>query len=183
MNKLIVHCSVCGQAGHRKTRHKPIITEKTCFECKKTFSVNDFYTLNTGRGYTKYSSRCKKCEINDNKIRLDKSPQSRASTLYSSAKTRCKIENIPFLIEKKDIINQYNNQRGKCYYTGVSMSPARKTENLMSLDRVDPLGGYTKENIVLCCWNINEMKKNRTENKFIEMCKNIFEFSTNRKFD
>ena len=39
----------------------------------------------------------------------------------------------------------------KCYYTGIEMVIAPgKPDNLVSVERVDPNIGYTKDNTVLC---------------------------------
>ncbi len=42
-----------------------------------------------------------------------------------------------------------------------------------SIDRVDSNLGYTQDNIVLCIWDINNMKFNFSQEHFIELCKMV----------
>ena len=39
-----------------------------------------------------------------------------------------------------------------------------------SLDRMDPTKGYTKDNVCLCCWIVNHMKKNLAVDEFKSIC-------------
>lgn len=54
------------------------------------------------------------------------------------------------------------SQEWLCHYTGRRMTTisgeGRLPENL-SIDRVDNAGGYTKDNVVLCCVDINIAKQ------------------------
>lgn len=52
-------------------------------------------------------------------------------------------------------------QEHKCYYTGIVFNPACKKTS-MSIDRRDSRKGYTTDNIVLCCTQVNKMKSNMT---------------------
>jgi|TARA_R100000479_G_scaffold63302_1_gene30020 hypothetical protein len=69
-----------------------------------------------------------------------------------------------------------------CYYTGKPMKIGRKLAikgakkrhstppDLLSIDRFDSNLGYTKDNIVFCRWDANDMKGSIT----IELCKIIY---------
>ena len=69
-----------------------------------------------------------------------------------------------------------------CYYTGKPMKIGRKLAikgakkrhstppDLLSIDRFDSNLGYTKDNIVFCRWDANDMKGSIT----IELCKTIY---------
>jgi len=50
-----------------------------------------------------------------------------------------------------------------CYYCGEAISAVR-------LDRVDPTGPYTVENVRSCCWSCNRGKGAGTETEFIRRC-------------
>lgn len=85
----------------------------------------------------------------------------RISNMRASACTHSKILKLPFEIKSPDLINIYNEQKGKCYYTGLEMSVSGSRTNdllLMSCDRIDSTKGYVKGNVVLCCFGINMLK-------------------------
>lgn len=81
-------------------------------------------------------------------------------SLLSSIKSGAKLRKIKFNIDYNFIINQWDIQKGKCYYTNVDMNlTARKKEPFqVSIDRIDSSKGYTEDNAVLCCQSINYMK-------------------------
>lgn len=63
---------------------------------------------------------------------------------------------------KDDIIEIFNKQNGKCFYTGVNIEFAKKVDcralQTASIDRIDSKAGYVKDNIVICHKMINMMK-------------------------
>jgi hypothetical protein len=48
----------------------------------------------------------------------------------------------------------WDRQNGQCFYTGIPMN-FNKNEWKVSLERLDTSKGYTKDNIVLCCLELN----------------------------
>jgi hypothetical protein len=100
---------------------------------------------------------------------------------YTSAKARAKSQGINFDIDEKYLLDLYNKQTGKCYYSGISMEiniPQNgEYKFTLSLDKINPSLGYTKGNVVLCCWIVNVMKTNTNYNDFIDLCKLIYEKS------
>lgn len=71
---------------------------------------------------------------------------------------------------------------GLCHYCGDSLTAVVKGQGKTSgdflytgIDRVDNSKGYTKKNVVSCCWNCNNMKGKMTENEFITHVKKIVE--------
>ena len=54
------------------------------------------------------------------------------------------------------LLNLWNKQKGLCYYTNIPMQLTNEiVPELVSIDRIDSLKGYTEDNIVLCCYIIN----------------------------
>ncbi len=49
----------------------------------------------------------------------------------------------------------WSKQQGRCYYTNLPMTARPKSEWQCSLERLDPNQGYTVENCVLCCLEMN----------------------------
>lgn len=154
-------------------------TEKKCIICHRVLPVEgNFYMAKKTKIY---SARCKTCDGKDHRKRYSSSYKARATTLFNSAKSRSQHRNIPFSITKADIIRQYEKQDGKCYYSGRPLSPVAGDENVMSLDRENPSFGYTPDNIVICSWRVNSMKKDFPKDDFLNLCKDICHFSDNNK--
>jgi hypothetical protein len=72
-----------------------------------------------------------------------------------------------FDITQKDIEDQYEKQDGLCYYSGIKMN-FDKNDWKMSIERLDTNKGYIKDNIVLCCLELNS-KNQWSDNRIREM--------------
>lgn len=64
-------------------------------------------------------------------------------------------------------------QEGLCYFSGEKLSEEVGNPNRVSLDRLDPKKGYTKDNVVLVCWKVNDAKRALSSEDFINLCRNI----------
>lgn len=76
-------------------------------------------------------------------------------------------------IPAEDLVEMYDQQNGKCYYTGIPMLITHeqpKHRFLMSIDRKDNSMGYMKDNVVLCTWMVNHSKNTLSHDQFIEIC-------------
>ena len=73
------------------------------------------------------------------------------------------------------IREQFDRQKGKCFYTGLPMVPSAETRapNRPSLDRKNPALGYTKENTVLCHMAINFMKNDMGYEEFLSYLRGV----------
>lgn len=59
------------------------------------------------------------------------------------------------------LLDLYNKQNGKCYYTNMEMKiEGGKAFDTLSFDRIDSKLGYIKDNVVLCLLSINYFKSN-----------------------
>jgi len=58
-----------------------------------------------------------------------------------------------------------------CFYCGDS--PGSGPTDRVGLDRIDPYKGYTKDNILPCCWICNRAKSVLTQDEFFELCTKI----------
>jgi len=153
---------------------------KTCIGCLSELPHSNFYMAKkTGV----YSSRCKKCDIIENQRRSSSSYKRRSAILCNAAKSNGKKRNLSFEINQYDVIQQYEKQNGRCYYSGVSMTWKTGDSTLMSIDRIDSSKGYLKDNFVLCCWDVNQMKREHSEKSFLTLCQTIATFSKIRRFD
>lgn len=93
-----------------------------------------------------------------------------SGSYFASIRCGAKYRNLPFLITIKQIWDIYKEQNGKCNLTGLPIYFSDKTA---SLDRIDSSKGYIKENVQWVHQDINYMKQDFTEEKFITYCKLI----------
>lgn len=183
-------CEICGiwsnkrlYDANRMHRCKSILNgEKKCCGCKKFLEVELFAkNRHTSDGYqdlcrecfSKHPSVMKANKIKNKKMKVDINFYFQ----YTINRLRKKsfIKNIPFKLIKEDLINKLKEQKNKCYYTGIKIkrNPGVFEYNSISIDRKDPLKGYTKDNVVLCCFAINSFKGMMNENEFKNFIKKI----------
>lgn len=109
-----------------------------------------------------------KLKYQERKIRLW------ANFLLNSSKKR----NCENTLTVDDIIEIYKNQNGLCYWFNVPLIPSlsRKHPQQPSLDRIDRLKGYVKDNVVLSCYSAN-IGRNETD---VETWKNFIDVLFNK---
>jgi hypothetical protein len=159
-------------------------TQKTCSKCGQIKNVNDFYTSQRGK-------KCKKCvlEITNEYKRVKRlDPEHRKkeglkqkdrrirlwqNTLLHDSKHR-KIENT---LTVDDINEMFENQKGLCYWFKIPLVPSNKPKHPQqpSLDRLDRNKGYTKDNVVLCCYSANIGRNENDLETWKEFLSQLFE--------
>ena len=108
-----------------------------------------------------YSNKDKKRKY-DEKRRIIKysSGEEFLKSLVSSKRSRKepndrrKVFNLTY----EQVLDVYNKQDRKCFYTGLPFVIKSKHPMSMTIDRIDNNKGYTVDNIVLCSRAINLMK-------------------------
>ena len=127
------------------------------------------------------------CKWNDIKKRVYKKEKvERANGDYRKSAGSRKCERLEHTLTKEEFLQAWEEHKVKygwnCYYTGKPMKIGRKLAvkgakkrhstppDLLSIDRFDSNLGYTKDNIVFCRWDANDMKGSIT----IELCKTIY---------
>lgn len=60
-----------------------------------------------------------------------------------------------FDLTRQQLIDLYNKQNGRCYYSNIVMSTKPSSHWKCSLERLDNDKGYTIDNVVLCCHEFN----------------------------
>lgn len=97
--------------------------------------------------------------------------------LLSAYKNGAKERGLPWKLTEEEFKELTSSP---CYYTGVlpkSIVKACSGEVYVynGIDRVNNEEGYTADNSVPCCAEINMMKKTLSKNTFIELCKKVTE--------
>lgn len=93
---------------------------------------------------------------------------------------------LEFSIDMKYLWNLYVSQNGKCALSGIelilqkSLKEAGGREITMaSLDRIDSGKGYIEGNLQWVYADINKMKRDFTDEYFINLCKSVAKFNKN----
>jgi hypothetical protein len=83
------------------------------------------------------------------------------------------VRDIPFEVTKEYLWQLYEQQNGKCALTGLEIIFADKTTepNEASLDRIDSSKGYVNGNVQWVHKDINKMKMELPQERFIKLCK------------
>jgi hypothetical protein len=138
--------------------------DKQCSKCGEIKLENDFY--GTQRGH-----RCKECVLKigrDYKRKKRLNPEHRKKEGVKQKERRVRLWQNTLLHDSKhrkidhtltvnDINEIFKNQNGLCYWFNVPLIPSDKKKHPLqpSLDRIDKNKGYTKDNVVLCCYSAN----------------------------
>lgn len=78
---------------------------------------------------------------------------------------------MPFDLTLEGLLALLSDQKGRCHYTGLELSPFPSDPNTVSIDRVDSARGYTLDNVVLCLWDVNRMKQDMPIDRLLELCR------------
>lgn len=146
--------------------------KKYCYKCKTEKEVEtNFHRDRTV--YGGFSKICKHCYTKSAKVENRK--QKKCSDISFYLKTRCNQlrykaskNAILFDLTPEYLLELFNSQNGRCYYTEeyLKIDNSIAKHDSLSVDRLTPDKGYTKGNVVLCTQAINSMKNDLTEEQF-----------------
>jgi len=138
--------------------------DKQCSICNVIKPIEEYYTSQRGTkckqcvlNITREYKRKKRLDKNFKKIEGQKQKERRVrlwqNTLLNDSKHR-KIENT---LTVDDVNEMFEKQNGLCYWFNIPLVPSnqKKHPQQPSLDRLDRNKGYTKDNVVLCCYSAN----------------------------
>ena len=182
-------CPTCGKDLYYKAkgnRNECEKKQKTCEECK-------------WERQTKYKTdeefRAK--EVKRNRIRnsrmKDEKKKGNLKLIFRCRNWGIKggalRRGLDYKLLPMDIEQLYNEQRGRCYYSGIPLELIRVNEDkgsagnpyLLSVDRKDSTKGYTKDNVVLCTYICNAGKGTLSEDEFFKLVGKIYRNMLKRK--
>lgn len=149
----------------RLTGHKT----RTCKTCKEDKGIERF---EISKGYR--TRVCRSCRQSRKRKRMTTSPYSYISNLYSQLAYRRR-KTHDFNVERDDLYRIYDKQKGRCEYTGITMTHIKDGTGYhlsnISIDRIDNTQGYVKGNIALVCLSCNMMKYTMELKDLIKWCK------------
>ena len=145
----------------KKTNYKIIkgIKYAECRECLKFKTMDNYDQRNrTCKKCCYYKKKKYKETIRGHLISLlwNSKNNTKIKLLRSSRQKSGKVED-ECTITFEDLVNTLKNQRGLCYYSGIKLNYGSYLDKnwVASLERINPLKGYTKENICLICNEFN----------------------------
>lgn len=123
----------------------------------------------------------KSCGCFANKLKkhgLFKGYEEIYGNFWKDIQHEAKIRNLEFNITIEQIWDLFIKQDRRCALTGLELqfkTTSQSSDGTASLDRIDSSKGYTMDNIQWIHKDINRMKWDMDENKFVNYCKLIAE--------
>jgi hypothetical protein len=160
-------------------------THKTCKICGETKSVDDFYKSQRGLKckictleITREYKRRRRIDLDFRKSERIKQKERRVRLWQNTLIHDSKFRGLEHSITVKDIDNMFETQNGLCYWFNIPLMPSNcsKHPQQPSLDRLDRSKGYTKDNVVLCCYSANIGRNDNdveTWKKFLNLLFNL----------
>lgn len=152
-------------ANYRKNLRPEVLSDgrivcKTCKTPKNKSKFNKNPEQFLGIHYS-----CRDCITKKNNARFNGDLRSYFSIRLSNHRAACVKKKVDLHLDVEWLLEQFNAQNGKCFYTDTPMTHERgagKHPNVVSLDRIQPHLPYTKDNVVLCTQRVNTMKGDAT---------------------
>ena len=101
--------------------------------------------------------------------------------INQSKHARGKKQGIEYSLTTEDLEKIWHDQDGRCALSGVYMTHHKDGDGAKefnaSIDRIDPNGSYTKNNVHLVAYRVNFIKGTLSEDMLYWWVKNIYDFS------
>lgn len=163
---------------------------KQCRTCGTYKQLTDFPVQKAnsfrGTGVASYRLDCKACtaeaareyrktyvKTKDKRSGVDKLLYDACVARVGDAKMRAKKSGLVFDISTDWGYDKFVEQAGKCALTGRALSLVKGDPNVLSLDKINPALGYTKENTQWVTWASNRAKGDLTMYEFLSMCVDV----------
>ena len=154
-------------------------TAKVCSKCGQRKNVIEFY-FKAGR--RRLQAECRTC-LNEARIKkhssgpfeyVDYLTKNLRNSSPKKKRKESKISRLEFLHIFRRQLDKFGF---KCPYSGLTMTwelgSGKPTETNISIDRFDSTRPYEPGNVVFCCWFVNRMKYDYTDQEFIGACEHI----------
>jgi len=161
------------------------MSEKICTKCGISKNISDFYK--NSRNKNKVRSCCKNCYLkfyphktNDKSRqtwqKYRKSEKGLITQLLNNARDRAKRKNLPFELDKSWVIEKIKSNT--CELSGIqfiyeSIGEYRANPFAPSIDKINPLKGYTKDNSRLVVFCVNMARSDWGDEILFKMSKSI----------
>lgn len=163
-------------------------TQKICSSCKDMQELSNYRIKEkkTGRGCGKYYTNiCRKCEANLVDTYRTTTTNGIVAEIFRRKKHECKVGNIPFDLTKDWILEKLEKIGWKCELTGLYMRTIKLSSeekytgfqlDSISMDRINPSGGYVKNNVRFVLNQINMFKQNGTDERMYMLAEALLKY-------
>ena len=166
--------STCTESGR-------LMINKYCTGCEESKPLKEFHKNGSKPdGTIRYKSKCKECSAEDKSklVTFIRNKYSKIQDRYRSTQRedlRCDMTMDEFIMEVND---QLQWSAFTCPITDISLTHQQSKKHKMtnlSIDRINPNKGYTKDNMMVTSWMWNTMKSNNELKYMIRFC-TIFKY-------
>lgn len=181
-------CHVCsGYVNYKRSSYNEDKSCKTCNSCGLSFTINEF-RIRSKKGHGHWiNSICKSCESKKVEQYRTMTKEGIAAEIIRRKKNFCKSKKIQFDLDKDWILHKLDSINWCCELTGIPMKTLKTNMNekfcgfkwdSISLDRIDPKNGYTKNNVRFVINQVNIFRQNGTDERMYEIAEALLK---NRK--
>lgn len=156
-----------------------------CLVCN-TYKLEEEFDVQKDNHHRKQKDRrCKKCK-SEQRERRRVSSRGNGSVervlleRFLGARDRANKHKLDFNITKEDLIDLWNIQNELCAISKIKMTHiifSGRVPTNVSIDRINPLKGYTKGNVQLVCMAVNQMKNDLTMDELLFFCEEIIKYN------
>ncbi len=146
-------------------KHIPSIKNETMFLCK--CECGKIKKVKSNSLISGVSTKCGRCSAY----------KDITATVWNSILHNAKKREIFCDLQIESLWILWEKQQHKCALTGTELSFKHKCENKASLDRIDSSGGYTINNVQWIHKDVNKLKTDFEQSKFIQICKMIVNYT------
>lgn len=179
--------------------------EFRCGRCKRILSRNSFkWGKKRRRSYCIECTTASRKEYHSSNYKINRANHDawRKKCLYEGGDTalkwyftrhinqykrRSRINNYKCTITPNQLVELYHKQNGLCYYTGQQLrwntygvGSGNTPNDALSVDRRDNNRGYEIDNVVLCTYEVNSIKRHLSEQQLYDMCSKILDINSKR---
>lgn len=154
-----------------------------CLRCKIYKPQSEFFTNSIKLHRDKKDTRCKSCRgILKEKRRISCRGNGTIEKVllerFLGARDRAIKNGLEFNIDKEFLLGLWKRQKGFCAISKVKMTHiilSGRVPTNVSVDKINHLRGYTKDNVQLVCMAVNQMKMDLSMDDLIYFCNNIIQ--------
>lgn len=132
-----------------------------CSDCGDIKPIEEFQHNRKGQKYEYRFSFCNRCRKKRVYLNLNSNIDKYLKDRFNKLKRRASTKKIKFNISFDMFKNQFNDQKGKCFYTDELMHCVvgeGLKRNSLSIDKLVPELGYVADNVVFCTHKVNTIK-------------------------
>jgi hypothetical protein len=102
-------------------------------------------------------------------------------SFFNCVKNNARQRSLDVSITANDLLQIWESQRGRCYYTGAPLEWNTDDESVKpSVDRLDSSQGYVHGNVVFTSWLVNRIKNDLGSDEWIALCTRVASYSDQR---